>query len=220
MVRINKGPKPAVLVENADKWTKALLNCYASGAVVPEAIASAYNCAEVKNALRNEARRKCMYCESDIAHVAHEHIEHFRPKARKKYPELTFDWDNLGLACPVCNVNKSDDFDERCPHVNPYQEDPRDFFVAQGPMIFPKLGNTRAELTWQSVKMDRPELIEKRAEKLIGLQMLMRAYTAADSDLIKDIWKRRIKEEIECDREYSFCLRAFVESQLGDAFLA
>lgn len=220
MIKITKGPQPAVLATNADKWKKALLDCHAAGQPVPDGIANAYNCAEIKDALRDESRHKCMYCESEISHVAHEHIEHFRPKARTKYPELTFEWTNLGLACPVCNVSKSDDFDENCAHVNPYNEDPADFFVAEGPMVFPRLGNARAELTWESVKLYRAGLIEKRAEKLTNLQLMMRAYTDEPNALMKEIWKRRIKEEVEEDKEYSFCLQAFVTSQLGANFLA
>lgn len=43
---------------------------------------------------------RCAYCESAIRHEGH--IEHFRRKNRKRpdgYPELTFNWDNLFLAC-------------------------------------------------------------------------------------------------------------------------
>jgi uncharacterized protein (TIGR02646 family) len=43
---------------------------------------------------------RCAYCESAIRHEGH--IEHFRRKNRTRpdgYPELTFSWDNLFLAC-------------------------------------------------------------------------------------------------------------------------
>jgi energy-coupling factor transporter ATP-binding protein EcfA2 len=67
-----------------------------------------YNFSETRNekivALIKETKGKCMYCESFISAVAPEHIEHYRPKAI--YPQLTFDWANLGLACPWCNIKK------------------------------------------------------------------------------------------------------------------
>lgn len=40
---------------------------------------------------------RCAYCESQI--FADGHIEHFRRKNERHYPELTFDWNNLFLAC-------------------------------------------------------------------------------------------------------------------------
>lgn len=43
---------------------------------------------------------RCAYCEAQIHHAGH--IEHFRRKNRHHlngYPELTFAWDNLFLAC-------------------------------------------------------------------------------------------------------------------------
>ncbi len=44
---------------------------------------------------------KCAYCESYIPHVTFAHIEHYRPKAT--FPDLTFSWGNLLLACGKCN---------------------------------------------------------------------------------------------------------------------
>lgn len=45
----------------------------------------------------NECGVRCAYCEDAIRHGGH--IEHFRRKNSKHYPELTFDWSNLFLAC-------------------------------------------------------------------------------------------------------------------------
>ena len=40
---------------------------------------------------------RCAYCECQIFHGGH--IEHFRRKNAAHYPELTFEWTNLFLAC-------------------------------------------------------------------------------------------------------------------------
>lgn len=43
---------------------------------------------------------RCAYCEGPIRHGGH--LEHFRRKNRRRqdgFPELTFEWDNLFLAC-------------------------------------------------------------------------------------------------------------------------
>lgn len=44
---------------------------------------------------------RCAYCEGQIFHAGH--IEHFRRKNSKHYPELCFDWHNLFLACGANN---------------------------------------------------------------------------------------------------------------------
>lgn len=45
-----------------------------------------------------EDRLFCAYCEGRIYGGA-SHIDHFRPKARDKFPQLTFAWENLFLSC-------------------------------------------------------------------------------------------------------------------------
>lgn len=45
----------------------------------------------------NEYGVRCAYCEGAIFHEGH--IEHFRRKNSAHFPELTFDWNNLFLAC-------------------------------------------------------------------------------------------------------------------------
>ncbi len=45
----------------------------------------------------NEHGLRCAYCEGAIYHEGH--IEHFRRKNPAHYPELTFAWPNLFLAC-------------------------------------------------------------------------------------------------------------------------
>ncbi|MCM3195825.1 retron system putative HNH endonuclease [Priestia megaterium] len=53
---------------------------------------------------------KCAYCESYLPHTQHPHIEHWRPKGKvtededhKGYYWLAADWENLFIACGVCN---------------------------------------------------------------------------------------------------------------------
>lgn len=45
----------------------------------------------------NEYGARCAYCEAAIFHEGH--IEHFKRKNPNHFPEFTFDWHNLFLAC-------------------------------------------------------------------------------------------------------------------------
>ena len=208
MIKINKLDEPTILSNNKDNWTNELLNIIQSGNKVPSTIYNRYNNKEIKNKLKEESNNKCMYCESVIGHIAHEHIEHFRPKAKSKYPQLTYEWNNLGLSCPICNMNKRDEFDEDLPFINPYFEEPNDFFIALGNMIYPKLGNRRAELTRSIIKLNRPELIERRTERLNTIELLINRYSEASNETLKQAILNEILIEIETDKPYSMCAKS------------
>ncbi|MGB3262311.1 hypothetical protein [Paenisporosarcina sp.] len=65
---------------------------------------------EVKEALRNLFNNKCAYCESMVSVASYPHIEHWRPKGgvtgqtgHNGYYWLASEWENLLLACAICN---------------------------------------------------------------------------------------------------------------------
>jgi uncharacterized protein (TIGR02646 family) len=215
MIKISRGAIPGTLAKNGAKWLKALLEAIKADEEIPGAVATAYNQEDVKEQLSKDSLKKCMYCESKISHAAYEHIEHFRPKAKHKYPKLTFTWENLGWSCPVCNVSKSDEFDEQCAPIDPYAEDPSQFVEAHGPIVAQKIGNRRGELTCKLVKLNRPELIERRAERLTQVLELIERWHAESNGGLKDAIRSQIALECASASEYSFVVRAFVDTKLG-----
>ena len=202
MIKITKESEPNVLKNNKSFWTNQLMKFVLNGQKIPKTVQNRYNHPEVKNALINETNGKCMYCESFIGHVASEHIEHYKPKAAHKYPELTFEWTNLGLACPVCNSNKKDEFDENCAFVNPYTENPDDFFIAFGFIIYHKPGNSRAELTEKLLDLNRPELIERRKERIDSIIRIIELCAKEPNPTLKKMYKKEIDIETQNDKPY------------------
>lgn len=207
MIKIDKQSEPNVLVVNKSTWSALLMGYVARGEVVPANLSSNYNQEEVKNALREEARGKCMYCESNMSHIAHEHIEHIKPKAKDKYPDLTFEWANLGLACPKCNINKGDFYDEDVPFINPYSEDPELSLFSSGPWIYPMPGNDRGFITEQKIQLNRVDLIEKRLERINEIRRLIELYARQTNNYIKEILKKEIIKEVQPDKPYSMCTK-------------
>jgi uncharacterized protein (TIGR02646 family) len=59
----------------------------------------------INNRLRKLYHDKCGYCESYIRHVSYVTVEHFRPK-KGGYYWLGYEWSNLFLCCPNCNLAK------------------------------------------------------------------------------------------------------------------
>lgn len=212
MIRINKGTEPNILRDNKASWTEKLLEHIRKNEDIPKTLASNYNHSDVKSALKTECRNKCMYCESVVSHVAHEHIEHIKPKAKNRFPELTFEWQNLGLACPVCNINKGADYDQLAPFINPYVDDPDQFLVALGNFIYNKPANDRAEITVRSLELNRPELIERRMERLEAIKSLIERYHSQTNATLKNAILDEIHHEISENKPYSICAKSLYDA--------
>jgi hypothetical protein len=66
-----------------------------------------------KEHLSYESKQQCVYCAINInsfGGIRNFHVEHYKPKARNKFPELENDYNNLFFACSICNCFKSDDW--------------------------------------------------------------------------------------------------------------
>ncbi|EIT7146298.1 HNH endonuclease [Vibrio vulnificus] len=163
-----------------------------------------------KEALKNASSDKCMYCESKISHIDFAHIEHYKPKAEDKFPELEFEWSNLGYACPKCNNNKSDKFHTDFPYIDPYSEEPSEFFLAHGSWIFVKQGSERADLTIREIGLNRPDLLEKRLEKITEIQNAITACYRTKNQVLRDMALEELRKEAEPDKEYSFFVEALI----------
>lgn len=205
MIRLQKQAEPQVLAQNKTIWTQELMAYLSKNLEVPKAVANRYKHEEIKEALRRETYGKCMYCESAVLHVTFDHIEHIKPKAKHKYPELTFEWSNLGLACPTCNMKKGDNYSPDTPFVNPYVDDPSDHFVALGPFVHHKPGDQRGELTETTIQLNRPELIERRKERIDMIRALADKAAMIGDAILKKAIQDEIAIEVGEDKPYSFC---------------
>lgn len=205
MIKLNKQECPEILQQNKESWTQELLQAIKNEDKTTN-LKNKYNHPEIKKILKEDCYEKCMYCESKVTHIDYGDIEHIKPKT--KYPDLTFDWDNLGFACKKCNNNKHDHYDEQNPFVNPFQENPSEFFYSIGAIIRSKEGNTRAEITENTIKLNRPELIERRHEHLQQINLLIKIYNKTDKQEIKEEILEEIKKMCNPNKQYSMCSTA------------
>lgn len=165
-----------------------------------------------KEALKVASKDKCMYCESKISHIDFAHVEHIKPKAAGKYPELEFEWSNLGYACPICNNNKSDEYDESCPFINPYTEDPDEHIMPFGALIYPKKGCERGEYTISVLKLNRLELVEKRLERITDIEIAIKSCNRTRSEKLKQKALVELINEADVSMEYSLIVKAFLKA--------
>ena len=183
MIAVQRTDIPKILERKASEWTEKLLS--AANKKQRDNAKSKYRHKDIKKALRAMCHDKCVYCESKITHVDHGDIEHYRPKS--KFPELTFTWSNLLLACGVCNGTqyKGDKFPEEeldGPLVHPCEDDPSQHFSFHyEPMVGACIyGITpRGETTEKILGLNRHELREYRSGQIAKLYTLAQL---ADSD--------------------------------------
>lgn len=212
MIKLNKGTEPATLYANKVNWTAQVLAHITAGTKVPKALENNYNSKGIKDALRGESKSKCMYCESMVGHITFEHIEHIKPKAKHRFPQLTFEYSNLGLSCPKCNMNKSDTYDNANPFIDPYNDDPKNHFTACGAFVWAKSGDVRAKISEIEIDLNRPELLENRGERMKTIKDLVDNYNVSSVGALKDALKKEIQREIAENKPYSFCAKKLVDS--------
>ena len=184
MIRISRTPKPAVLVRKADEWQKCLSQAHTEKE--RKRAEARYRHEEIKEVLCRMFHGKCAYCESKLTHVDFGDIEHYRPKS--KWPQLTFEWENLMLACGICNQNKWDHFpeaDEGGPIINPTQEDPDvhlDFsYDPKAKLATVHAKTVRGETSRKLLGLNRNELRAYRSTQITKLACLA-LMAASDKD--------------------------------------
>lgn len=213
MIKLIKGNTPVVLQNNGFMWTKALMNFARSnpGTKIPDKFNKHYNKPDIKDAVKLETHGKCMYCESQITHQYAGDIEHIIPK--KHYPRLTFTWKNLSFACWWCNHNKSDFVDKSCKLLNPYNDNIDEHIRSFGPIIMQIGGSKRGEITVKTIKLNRPDLLEKRKDELDKLQNLIDKYHSESNQSLKQILYQELISNAVVDQEYSLCKKQYLEDQ-------
>ncbi|WKL57762.1 HNH endonuclease [Asticcacaulis sp. ZE23SCel15] len=161
MIKLEKRPKPQILTDNEARWLKVLQDKMDAGETPTAYEKSRYRHPDVKSELLLETHEKCAYCESKFRHVHHGDVEHIYPKSLDV--KKTFEWENLTLACEVCNQFKTNNDPNVESIIDPYEVNPEEHFVFLGGMIF---ANTQSGLATRAIlRLHRAELVETRNER-------------------------------------------------------
>lgn len=213
MIKLAKMRKPDVLTQNAQTWTDEYCSCLTQGVKPLNEVSRRYNHHTIKDALIDETSGKCAYCESKMKHISYGDIEHILPKNANARPDLYVEWTNLTLACEVCNrTNKKDYYSEEHPLINPYRDEPNNYFLFLGPLVSAKQSEDRAVITESTLKLNRSELVEKRQERIKSINSLLYSWTNARSPEIKKVLEEQLHLEYAKDKEYSATVKSFLDS--------
>ena len=147
-----------------------------------------------------ETGDKCAYCESKMRHITYGDIEHVIPKS--KQPELSFVWENLTMACDVCNTNKGTfyeviDASNDSILIDPYVDTPSNHFMFIAEHVRPRPDSTRGYISDKVIKLSRNELNERRKERLEFITGLVKAICLANNAeekgfLIEDLYTNHL----------------------------
>ena len=215
MIRLRKGCEPQVLAENRTAWTAEYVNWLEDrGGNEPRRYADP----DIRAALEAETHSKCAYCEGRFKHVAYGHVEHKLPK--RKYPELVCAWENLTVACPVCNTNKGDFDDPKCRLLDPHVDDVETMVVFVGSLAHAEPGS-RADKTIARISLNRPDLLLAREEVLKSLgRILDRLERFANMrDLVDQLWCD-VERLTAAEGQFASACRQVLEQQLEKRGLA
>lgn len=214
MIKLTKGAQPDILRRKAQEWTQAILDKQARGEVLTKTDRGHYRHDEIKEALIAETNGKCAYCESKVRHITYGDIEHITPKSHN--PNLWFSWDNLTLACDVCNTNKGD---HTFNFVDPY-EDPSSHLMFLGPIIFPCPGSNAGAITETTLVLNRGELVERRKERLGSLSKHLEVIARTDDPNLRGILERDLLEEEAADKEFAGMVREAIKLYHAKGFIS
>jgi uncharacterized protein (TIGR02646 family) len=215
MIHLTKIAAPQILVQQTAKWTAELLAAIAGGTKLSDARKARYNHPDIKQALLQETHGKCAYCESKLRHITYGDIEHIIPKAVE--PARTYEWINLTTACDICNTEKSNEEGL----VDPYIDDPEQIhFRFMGPMITIVPGSEPAKLTLTLLKLNRPELMEKRKERVEDLGRRLEEIIATKDETTRRILiKALVESEAADNAEFAACVRAYIRDKKHDGVI-
>lgn len=208
--RLTKEAKPAVLTEREAEWTASYLDWRArraAGTAARESEPRRWGHAEIRESLETETNRKCCYCDSLIGAVAHEHIEHIKPRAHR--PELVVNWENLTLACPKCNGYKGDYFSDTEPLLNPYTDDPQEHLSFLGATVTYRPGSEIGQRTVLKLRLYRTDLMLARSRRVEQVAQLVHQWAQADG-LLAETLAEIINEEASADAEHAATIQAYL----------
>jgi len=203
-----------------------------------------YADSSVKASLIQIQNYKCCFCEAKISRIDDGHVEHFRPmKAfrqsqndaleRPGYYWLSYDWDNLFLACTKCNGrNKLNLFpllegseratshlintaEEKPVFIHPSKENAELFITFKDNIRESIDDNERGRRSIKYLGLDRPLLNEHRAERLNDLRLLYEMYALIPgippeikTEALENLKKQFTTKTVET-AEYAGMFRAF-----------
>ncbi len=198
MIKLTLPPRPAFLTDEKVVELTSLFKSDRNKRV--------WNIHALKSALLEISYGKCAFSEVRLnVEGKYMQVEHFYPKS--KYPEKVMEWGNLLPCLNVCNSKKKDIDPKKKPLVNPFFDDPKDFFyIENGRLIAYDIKNHKGLNTLEAFDLNNPSQL--RIPRYKWQCQISKHLSAICEvfDKMREIGKKRLFELLkECGRhsEYS-----------------
>jgi uncharacterized protein (TIGR02646 family) len=180
MRNVTRKKIPDSLSKYSSRWRRVLQNkieeCRDSGEKVPDSFYDKYKKDDVREALEEMYKGLCCYCESEVGVADFGHIEHRKPK--KKYPDDTYNWDNLHLSCTRCNGKKLSQYNESYPILDSCHDNPISNHLTYeiNPILglWRKAESKRGQTTVDHTDLNDEKLSKKRLEMMLAAMKLIK----------------------------------------------
>lgn len=158
---------------------------------------------------------RCAYCECELQN-GKKHIEHFRQKETSKYPQGTFQWDNLFGSCNnpnSCGIHKDQSGSyNHLDLIKPDIEDPEKFFLfGFDGTINIREGLTanerqRAQETLRVFNLDAEHgpLRQMREKAAIGYRQTAQEILEMANEFDESDWLPLLQEELNAAKDLAF----------------
>lgn len=217
MKNVIRTPIPESLRKKSARWKKTLLTKIAEmhGDVssVPGTFFKKYNQQDVKDSLKKMYNQCCCYCEGPVGVVDFPHIEHKKPK--KIFPEETYEWDNLHLACEQCNVPKGDQYDNQNPILDSVEDNPISDHLTYdiaGVGVWRIARTQRGSTTINHTCLNRDGLKTARAEVLLNALKIIGDINSKPRNPKNDVVIQQLEEK--CRGPYGSLFKYAMETYL------
>jgi HNH endonuclease len=204
MIRLTKLTLGDEIIQHITETISEYQRLIDAGKEIPKSISDRYKSSDIKASLWQETKYKCAYCESRIQHIDYGDVEHMQPKINGAWHR--FAYENLTIACGVCNTNKH----QHLGILNPYVDEPSDHLMAEGPMVIRRPGSDSGMITEQRLRLNRPALLERRTERLDAVARLWDQYARTLNAGIRGVLLAEIRRECSAEMEYSFVVSEYV----------
>ena len=197
MIKLTLPPRPAFL-------TDAFVNRQTEKSKADNSV-RVWDIKALKEALLTASHNKCSFSEVILNQEGkYMQVEHFYPKS--KYPEKVLEWGNLLPCLNVCNSRKRDLDPSRHPMVNPFFDNPKDFFyIENGRICALDSKNKKAINTLEAYDLNNPgqlRIPRLRSINKVKEILLMIKDTFPQNTLIG---KNRLKAILrDCGKTYEY----------------
>lgn len=196
MRHISRSVEPPVLTRNKVTWLKIFM---AGRKPRPDSSKYAHN--QIRSYLKNMSSCKCFYCETTLRGLPSEVDHHIEVSVNKS---LSFEWDNLFLACKSCNHKENEFNIPSADTLNPCVSSDVEIFdnlTFQDEVVLPKNGSVIGTKTIKKYHLDADshDLLRIRQLRKIDKRII-----EIDKAIIKDGGREMTEDEKESLKSFTY----------------